>query len=170
MVDVRGNGGGNVSQMLIERLSRKLLGTRYSRTNSDFRTYPNEVFLGHLVCLVSENSASDGDIFAARFKQSGLGPLIGKRSWGGVIGITSHGPLVDGGDVRVPEFATNAIDGSWIIEGHGVDPDIVVENDPASLLEGRDPQLERAIEEVFRRVREDPRPLPTRPPDPVRTR
>ena len=170
VVDVRGNGGGNVSQMLIERLSRKLLGTRYSRTNSDFRTYPNEVFLGHLVCLVSENSASDGDIFAARFKQSGLGPLIGKRSWGGVIGITSHGPLVDGGDVRVPEFATNAIDGSWIIEGHGVDPDIVVENDPASLLEGRDPQLERAIEEVFRRVREDPRPLPTRPPDPVRTR
>ena len=68
VVDVRGNGGGNVSQMLIERLSRKLLGTRYSRTNTDFRTYPNEVFLGHLVCLVSENSASDGDIFAARFQ------------------------------------------------------------------------------------------------------
>ena len=169
VVDVRGNGGGNVSQMLIERLSRKLLGTRYSRTNSDFRTYPNEVFLGHLVCLVSENSASDGDIFAARFKQAGLGPLIGKRSWGGVIGITSHGPLMDGGDVRVPEFATNAIDGSWIIEGHGVDPDIVVENDPESLLDGRDPQLERAIEEVFRRVQDDPRPLPERPSDPVRT-
>ncbi len=169
VVDVRGNGGGNVSQMLIERLSRKLLGTRYSRTNTDFRTYPNEVFLGHLVCLVSENSASDGDIFAARFKQAGLGPLIGKRSWGGVIGITSHGPLIDGGDVRVPEFATNAIDGSWIIEGHGVDPDIVVENDPESLLAGRDPQLERAIDEVLRRIQQDPKPLPTRPPDPVRT-
>ena len=170
IVDVRGNGGGNVSQMLIERLRRKLLGTRFSRTNSEFRTYPNEVFLGHLVCLMSENSASDGDIFAARFKAAGLGPLIGKRSWGGVIGITSHGPLMDGGDIRVPEFATNAIDGSWIIEGHGVDPDIVVENDAEAVLAGRDPQLERGIEEVLKRIREDPRPRPTRPPDPVRTR
>ena len=170
IVDVRGNGGGNVSQMLIERLRRKLLGTRYSRTSEDFRTYPNEVFLGHLVCLVSENSASDGDIFAARFKQAGLGPLIGKRSWGGVIGITSHGPLIDGGDVRVPEFATNAVDGSWIIEGHGVDPDIVVENDVQSVLAGRDPQLERGIEEVLRRIREEPPALPTRPADPIRTR
>ncbi len=170
IVDVRGNGGGNVSQMIIERLSRKLLGTRYSRTSEDFRTYPNEVFLGHLVCLVSENSASDGDIFAARFKQAGLGPLIGKRSWGGVIGITSHGPLIDGGDVRVPEFATNAVDGSWIIEGHGVDPDIVVENDAQSVLASRDPQLERGIEEVLRRIREEPRPRPNRPPDPIRTR
>ena len=170
VVDVRGNGGGNVSQMLIERLSRKLLGVRYSRTNDDFRTYPAEVFLGHLVCLVNENSASDGDIFAARFKQAGLGPLIGKRSWGGVIGITSHGPLMDGGDIRVPEFATNAIDGSWIIEGHGVDPDIEVENDPESVLAGKDPQLERGVAEVLRRIREDPRPRPTRPPDPIRTR
>jgi tricorn protease len=169
IVDVRGNGGGNVSQMLIERLRRKLLGTRFSRTNDDFRTYPGEVFLGHLVCLVSENSASDGDIFAARFKQAGLGPLIGKRSWGGVIGITSHGPLMDGGDVRVPEFATNAVDGSWIIEGHGVDPDIVVANDPEAVIAGRDQQLERAIEEVQRRIREEPRPPPRRPEDPVRT-
>ena len=166
-----GNGGGNVSQMLIERLSRKLLGVRYSRTQQ--RTSAlirTKVFLGHLVCLVNENSASDGDIFAARFKQAGLGPLIGKRSWGGVIGITSHGPLVDGGDIRVPEFATNSIDGSWIIEGHGVDPDIVVENDPDSLLAGEDPQLARGIEEVLRRIREDPRQQPTRPADPIRTR
>ena len=170
VVDVRSNGGGNVSQMLIERLRRQLLGTRFARTIDDFRTYPNEVFLGHLVCLLNENSASDGDIFAARFKQAGLGPLIGKRSWGGVIGITSHGPLMDGGDVRVPQFATNDLDGSWIIEGHGVDPDIVVENDPESLIAGRDPQLERGIAEVLRMIREDPPQRPTRPPDPVRTR
>ena len=170
VVDVRSNGGGNVSQMLIERLSRKLLGTRFARTIDDFRTYPNEVFLGHLVCLLNENSASDGDIFAARFKQAGLGPLIGKRSWGGVIGITSHGPLMDGGDIRVPQFATNDLDGSWIIEGHGVDPDIVVENDPESLIAGRDPQLERGIAEVLRMIQEEPPQRPTRPPDPVRTR
>ena len=170
VVDVRSNGGGNVSQMLIERLNRKLLGTRFARTIDDFRTYPNEVFLGRLVCLLNENSASDGDIFAARFKQAGLGPLIGKRSWGGVIGITSHGPLMDGGDIRVPQFATNDLEGNWIIEGHGVDPDIVVENDPESLIAGRDPQLERGIEEVLRLIREDPPGRPTRPPDPVRTR
>lgn len=170
VVDVRSNGGGNVSQMLIERLSRKLLGTRFARTIDDFRTYPNEVFLGRLVCLLNENSASDGDIFAARFKQAGLGPLIGKRSWGGVIGITSHGPLMDGGDIRVPQFATNDLEGNWIIEGHGVDPDIVVENDPEALIAGRDPQLERGIEEVLRLIRENPPQRPTRPPDPVRTR
>lgn len=170
VVDVRGNGGGNVSQMLIERLRRRVLGTRFSRTSEDFRTYPNEVFLGQLVCLVSENSASDGDIFAARFRQAGLGPLIGKRSWGGVIGITSHGPLMDGGDVRVPEFATNDVDGDWIIEGHGVDPDIVVENDVASALAGRDPQLERGVAELLRRIREEPWSDPQRPKDPVRTR
>ena len=128
------------------------------------------MFLGYLVCLLNENSASDGDIFAARFKQAGLGPLIGKRSWGGVIGITSHGPLMDGGDIRVPQFATNDLEGNWIIEGHGVDPDIVVENDSESLIAGRDPQLERGIEEILRLIREDPPRRPTRPPDPVRTR
>ena len=170
IVDVRGNGGGNVSQMILERLSRKLLGTRFSRTSEFVRTYPAEVFHGHLVCLLSENSASDGDIFPARFKEAGLGPLIGKRSWGGVIGITSHGPLLDGGDVRVPEFATNAVDGGWIIEGHGVDPDIEVENDAASVLAGRDPQLERGIAEVLKMIRENPKKYPERPADPVRTK
>ena len=78
VVDVRSNGDGIVSQMLIERLSRKLLGTRSAWTINDFRTYPNEVLLGGLLCLLNENSASDGDIFAARFKRAGLGPLIGK--------------------------------------------------------------------------------------------
>ena len=83
-----------------------------------------------MVCLLNENSASDGDIFPYRFREAGLGPLIGKRSWGGVVGITSRGTLIDGGLVFVPEFGTNAVDGSWIIEGHGVDPDIEVEQRP----------------------------------------
>ena len=104
------------------------------------------------------------------FKEAGLGPLIGKRSWGGVIGISSHGPLLDGGDVRVPEYATNAIDGSWIIEGHGVDPDIEVDNDVASVLAGRDPQLERGIEEVMKMIVAAPKVYPARPTDPVRTK
>ena len=111
VVDVRYNGGGNVSQMLIERLKRELLATGFARTVDPPSTYPSAVFHGHLVCVLNQSSASDGDIFPAMFKQSKLGPLIGKRSWGGVVGITNRGPLVDGGVVNVPEFgfaSTNA--------------------------------------------------------------
>jgi len=171
VVDARGNGGGNVSQMIIERLRRKLLGVRFSRTFERPGTYPGWTFRGPMACLLDEDSASDGDIFPHMFRQAGLGPLIGKRSWGGVVGITNHGPLVDGGTVNVPQFGTNGVDGSWIIEGHGVDPDIVVENDAKSLLEGHDPQLERAVAEVLKGIEaQDPR-LPTKPaPAPVKTK
>ena len=169
IIDVRGNGGGNVSQMLIERLRRSLLGTRFARTYDTPGTYPSTVFHGHLVCILDEDSASDGDIFPYRFREAGLGPLIGKRSWGGVVGITNHGRLIDGGTVNVPQFGTNAVDGSWVIEGIGVEPDIVVENDPRAVIAGRDPQLARAVEEVLRMIRDDPRTLPRRPPPPVKT-
>jgi tricorn protease len=169
VVDVRGNGGGNVSQMLIERLRRDLLAVGFARTAEQATTYPATVFHGHLVALLNETSASDGDIFPAMFKKSGLGPLIGKRSWGGVIGITNRGPLVDGGSVNVPEFGFASPEGEWIIEGRGVEPDIVVENDPASILAGRDPQLERAVAEVMRAIEADPKRLPARPAPPVRT-
>ena len=169
IIDVRGNGGGNVSQMLIERLRRSLLGTRFARTYDTPGTYPSTVFHGHLVCILDEDSASDGDIFPYRFREAGLGPLIGKRSWGGVVGITNHGRLIDGGTVNVPQFGTNAVDGSWVIEGIGVEPDIVVENDPRAVIAGRDPQLVRAVEEVLRMIRDDPRTLPRRPPPPVKT-
>jgi len=169
VVDVRSNGGGNVSQMLIERLRRRPLGTRFSRNSDTPETYPDSAFYGHMVCLLDEDSGSDGDIFPHYFREAGLGPLIGKRSWGGVVGITDHGPLIDGGSVFVPEFGTNALDGSWIIEGHGVDPDIVVENDATSLLAGRDPQLERGVAEVLAAIEADPRSLPERPEPPVKT-
>ncbi len=170
VIDVRGNGGGNVSQMLIERLRRQLLATGFSRTNEDTGTYPGTVFVGHLVCLLNETSASDGDIFPNIFKRAGLGPLIGKRSWGGVIGITDRGPLIDGGTVNVPEFGNADPNGKWDVENHGVDPDIVVENDPKSVIAGRDPQLERGVEEVMKRIKENPKKLPSRPPDPVKTK
>lgn len=169
IVDVRSNGGGNVSQWIIERLDTKLLGTRFGYASEHPRTYPYSVFYGPMVCLIDETSASDGDIFPYRFREAGLGPLIGKRTWGGVVGISGRGPLLDGGTVYVPMQGTNDVNGSWIIEGKGVSPDIEVENDPASVIAGHDPQLERGVQEVLRRMQEHPMKLPTRPADPVKT-
>ena len=154
IVDVRANGGGNVSRMLIERLRRKLLALNYSRTVDEANTYPDGVFIGPMVALLDGNSASDGDIFPAMFREAGLGPLIGKRSWGGVVGIPESG------------FANTK--GQWIIEGYGVDPDIEVDNDPKSVLEGKDPQLERGIVEILARLKQPTR-LPTKPAGPIKT-
>jgi len=168
VIDARGNGGGNVSQWILERLDNKVLGTRFGRTTELPTTYPATVFNGHLACLINETSASDGDIFPYYFRVAGLGPLIGKRTWGGVVG-GGNSPLVDGGEVFVPTNATNDRDGNYIIEGHGVDPDIEVENDPASVIAGRDPQLERAVAEILAAIEREPMTLPPRPPDPVKT-
>ncbi|HLR06653.1 MAG TPA: S41 family peptidase, partial [Pyrinomonadaceae bacterium] len=168
IVDVRANGGGNVSRMLIERLRRRLLALGYSRTVDDATTYPDAVFIGPMVALLDGNSASDGDIFPAMFREAGLGPLIGKRSWGGVVGISNRGALIDGGGVNVPEFGFANQKGEWIIEGYGVDPDIEVDNDPKSEIAGRDPQLERGIAEVMAKLK-NPVKLPPRPPAPVKT-
>jgi tricorn protease len=168
VVDVRSNGGGNVSQTIIERLDTRLMGTRFGRTSELPSTYPSTAFHGHMACLISETSASDGDIFPHYFREAGLGPLIGKRTWGGVVG-GGYIPLVDGGSLFIPRSATNDADGEYIIEGIGVAPDIEVANDPASVLAGRDPQLERGVEEILAAMERDPKSLPTRPADPVKT-
>jgi tricorn protease len=169
IVDVRANGGGNVSRMLIERLRRKVLALNYSRTEDEANTYPDAVFIGPMVALLDGNSASDGDIFPAMFREAGLGPLIGKRSWGGVIGIGSRGPLIDGGTIFVPGSAFASKNGEWIIEGYGVDPDIEVDNDPKSVIAGRDPQLERGIAEIMAKLKDHPVKLPPRPAAPIKT-
>ncbi len=168
VVDVRGNGGGNVSAMIIERLGREMMGTRFGRTSDVPGTYPQQAFNAHMACLISETSASDGDIFPHYFREAGLGPLIGKKTWGGVVGGGNIG-LVDGGAVFVPRSATNDADGEYIIEGIGVPPDIEITNDPASVLAGDDPQLERGVAEILEAMTADPRGLPTRPVDPVKT-
>lgn len=169
VVDVRQNGGGNVSEMLINRLDRDLIFTGFARGTENTSTYPNTVFTGALAAILDEDSASDGDIFPAAFKARGLGPLIGKRSWGGVIGITNHGPLMDGGSVFVPQFGFADAEGNWTIEGVGVEPDIEVDNPPEALLRGEDPQLDRAIAEIERQMETMTTVLPTRPADPVKT-
>ncbi|MEO6654870.1 MAG: S41 family peptidase, partial [Pyrinomonadaceae bacterium] len=169
VVDVRANGGGNVSRMLIERLSRKVLGINYSRGSINPSTYPDGAFPGPMIAILDGNSASDGDIFPYMFRQAGLGQLVGKRSWGGVVGITNRGTLIDGGVVNVPEFALLNTKGEYIIEGYGVDPDIEVDNDPKSVIAGGDPQLERAIAELMKKI-VTPIKLPGRPADPNKSK
>ena len=128
---------------------------------------PTGMILGPKVMLLNEFSASDGDIVAYRFKKYKLGPVIGKRSWGGVVGIRGSLPLLDGGFLNRPEFSRYDTEGKhWIIEGHGVDPDIVVDNDPAREFAGIDDQLERAIEVIKKALREHPVRLPPPPPWP----
>lgn len=169
VVDVRDNGGGNVSQMLIERLARTLHGTFFARNRDLTDTYPRVVQPGPKVALINEVTASDGDIFANAFRQWKLGALIGKRTWGGVVGITDHGPLLDGGIVFVPEFAFADASGRWIIEGRGVEPDIVVEQDPVEVLHGGDPQLERGVLELMKLLPAAPTGLPVRAAPPIKT-
>jgi len=170
IVDDRANGGGNISQWIIGRLRRTVLGYRFARTSEDARTYPDVVMRGPMACLISESSASDGDIFPYMFREAGLGPLIGKRTWGGVTGINGAGPLLDGGRISVPQFSTLSKAGQYVIEGEGVSPDIEVDNDPASEIAGRDAQLDRAIEEVKQQLAKDPHEFPKQPADPVKTK
>lgn len=149
IVDDRGNGGGNVSPHIIERLRREPVQVTLMR-NSMPAFEPNEQIIGPKVALVDEWSASDGDIFAYRFRKHNLGPIIGKRTWGGVVGIRGSLPLVDGGYLNRPEFARYNTDGTkWEIEGHGVDPDIVVDLDPYKTFNGEDAQLDKAIEVIL---------------------
>lgn len=169
IVDVRANGGGNVSRMLIERLSRKWLALGYNRTTDEASTYPDGVFIGPMAAILDGNSASDGDIFPAMFREAGLGLLIGKRSWGGVVGISNRGPLIDGGAISVPESGFANKQGQWIIEGHGVDPDIEIDNDAKSQIAGHDAQLERAVAEVLNKIKQSPVKLPPRPAGPIKT-
>ena len=141
-------------------------GITFSTGDQDPATYPDGAFMGPMIALLNENSASDGDIFPYMFREAGLGKLVGKRSWGGVVGIGSQGPLIDGGSVNVPSFALLNTKGEYIIEGYGVDPDIEVENDPKSVIAGGDPQLERAVSELMTKINANPVKLPKRPTDP----
>ncbi len=151
IVDVRFNRGGSVSQILLERLLRKRLGYRIMRWRAP-APFPYDAPAGPMVCLTNEMAGSDGDIFSHTFKQHGLGPLIGTRTWGGVIGIWPQQSLVDGTVTTQPEFSTWFADVGFNVENWGTDPDIEVEITPDDYAAGRDPQLERGIAEVLAMV------------------
>jgi tricorn protease len=167
IIDDRGNGGGNVSPMILERLSRVIQRSNMARNVKTVGHTPNQMMLGPKVLLINNYSASDGDLFPYGFEKLKLGKVIGKRTWGGVVGIRGSLPFVDGADLRKPEFASYSADESkWIIEGYGVEPDIEIDNDPSREYEGIDDQLNKAIEvilEELKNYKEQPA-IPT-PPD-----
>jgi tricorn protease len=155
VVDVRFNGGGHVSALLLEKLARQRLGYDLSRWMS-YSPYPEESACGPMVALTNEEAGSDGDIFSHAFKLMKLGKLIGRRTWGGVIGIWPRNWLVDGGFTTQPEFSFWFRDVGWGVENYGTDPDIEVDITPQDYARGVDTQLDRAIEEVMKEIEENP--------------
>jgi tricorn protease len=163
VVDCRGNGGGNVSPMIIERLRREPAMWTVAR-NGAVNLDPTGQVLGPKALLIDQHSASDGDIVGYRFRKHKLGPIIGQRSWGGVVGIRGSLPLLDGGTLNRPEFSRFDLEAKeWIMEGTGVTPDIEVDNDPAREFDGSDDQLNRAIAELRKSMGQNPVKVP-RPP------
>ena len=159
IVDVRFNGGGHVSQLILEKLARRRLGYDVSRWDTPM-PYPRESVMGPMVAIANEQAGSDGDMFCHAFKLMKLGPLVGKRTWGGVIGLAYRDSLVDGGITTQPEFSFWFEDVEWGVENYGAIPDIEIEIRPQDYLAGQDPQLERALQEILQRLNDHPPTLP----------
>jgi tricorn protease len=169
VVDVRWNGGGFVSQLILARFLRHVISWDRARWGA-VTTYPYRVLNGPFVVITNEHAGSDGDIFPAAVQLTGIAPVIGKRSWGGVIGIRVSRRLVDGGILTEPEFAWWDEQRGWRLENRGVEPDIEVENLPQDIARGIDAQLDRAIEEVLKLREERPPKRPEFGPAPRKDR
>lgn len=170
IIDVRGNGGGNVSPMIIERLMRQLTYMTMHTGQQQGDPNPVGMHVGPKVTLLDKYSASDGDLFPYRFQVNKIGKTIGTRSWGGVVGYSGAIPLIDGASIVTPSYAPYDKDGKeFIIEGRGVVPDIIIENDPADQYKGIDAQLNKAIEVVLQELKEHPVKLAPVPSFPVKS-
>jgi tricorn protease len=156
VIDERFNSGGQIPDRFVELLNRPVTNYWKIRDGSDWQ-WPQIANAGPKAMLINGWSGSGGDAFPYYFKKAGLGPLVGRRTWGGLIGISGTPNLVDGGNVTAPSFAIYSTSGEWIIESHGVDPDIDVVDDPALMAKGVDPQLERAIQEVSKSLETAPK-------------
>ncbi|MBI1751971.1 MAG: PD40 domain-containing protein [Acidobacteria bacterium] len=168
VIDVRGNGGGWTEYFMIDKLERKQVGFNVLRGMGPFR-YPGTASDGRYVFLTNEQNGSDGEAFLAHVKARNLGTIIGKPSWGGLVGIINTQFTLDGGRVEQSNNAFYGKEGQWWVENHGAEPDLTVENDPASLMQGRDPQLETGIQTLLKQLRENPTPaFPALPAYPKR--
>jgi tricorn protease len=162
IVDVRHNSGGNIDSWILEKLLRKAFIYWQPRVGSPYWNM-QYAFRGHVVVLTDEFTASDGELFAEGFRRLGLGKVIGTRTWGGEIWLTSSNVLVDRGIATAAEFGVYGPEGEWLIEGHGVDPDIVVDNLPHATFKGGDAQLEAAVKFLQEEIRKKPVPVPPAP-------
>lgn len=168
IIDVRHNRGGNIDSWLLGRLLRRAWMFWQARVGPPYWNM-QLAFRGHLVVLIDEATASDGEAFAEGFRRLGLGKLIGTRTWGGEIWLTASNTLVDKGIATAAEFGVFGPEGQWLIEGHGVEPDIVVDNLPRATFDGQDAQLEAAVAHLQQRLREQPVPMPQPPPYPSKS-
>ena len=169
IVDERYNSGGFTGDMIIDRLERKVWALTQPREGKP-QPNPERGFMGHWCVLINEDTGSNGEFFAEAIKSRKLAPVIGQRTWGGSTGIEAHQDLVDGGSVTPPQFGMYSPDRHWPIEGHGVDPDLDVQNMPGDVLGGKDAQLDAGIADVTKRIREQPVVLPEPPAYPKKAR
>jgi tricorn protease len=169
IIDERFNGGGSAADYFVDILNRKLLGY-FNNVAGDRRPWPEPQagILGPKVMIVNEMAGSGGDLLPYLFKEMKIGPIVGTRTWGGLVGIWDTPPLMDGGSITAPRGGFYNLDGQWDVENIGVAPDIAVEMDPKAILEGHDPQLEQAVETALRLLKEHPLQLKPEPPAPVR--
>jgi tricorn protease len=162
VIDERFNSGGQVADYIIEALNRKLLAWWSPRYGAIYRT-PAASILGPKVMIVNEMAGSGGDCMPWMFRYTKTGPLVGKRTWGGLIGVSQYPALMDGGSVTAPNFGFFSPEGQWDVENHGVAPDYEVEQDPKLVHEGHDPQLEKAVALAMEQLAKNPVPTPKRP-------
>ena len=163
MIDERFNGGGSAADYVIDMLSRPLLCHWATREGKVFHS-PNASIFGPKVMIINEYAGSGGDAMPLFFRRRGLGKLVGKRTWGGLIGIYDYPVLMDGGMITAPRLAIFSPDGEWEVENVGVPPDVEVEMTPRLVIEGHDPQLEKAVEIVLQELESGPRRKVERPP------
>ncbi len=169
IVDVRHNRGGNIDSWILEKLLRKAWFYWQPRVGEPFWNM-QYAFRGHAVALVDQRTASDGEAFAEGFRRLGIGKVIGMRTWGGEIWLSSSNVLVDKGIATAAEMGVYGPEGEWLIEGHGVDPDIAVDNPPAATFRGEDAQLDAAVRYLMEQIREHPVPVPPPPAYPDKAR
>jgi tricorn protease len=168
IIDERFNGGGSVADYYIDHLRKPLVSYWAMRYGADLRT-PSATIEGPKVMLIDETAGSGGDLLPWMFRKFNLGPLVGKRTWGGLVGTLGFPVLMDGGGVTAPNLAIWTEEG-FIVENVGVPPDIEVEQTPAEIAAGRDPQLERAIAWAMDELKKNPPKKAQRPPFPTRVR
>ena len=162
IIDERFNEGGQLADYIVDYLNRPIRSRVVTREGADWSS-PSGSIYGPKVMVTNEMSGSGGDALPWYFRKTGIGPLIGKRTWGGLVGIGGYPELIDGGEVTAPRFAIYGLEGQWEVENHGIAPDIEVEQDPALMRQGHDPQLERAVQVVMDLLQKHPLPNYARP-------